>query len=247
MTTPLPPDSDAFRRTDALVADEFSVLTDNDSRPPHRATAAVVEQQGEAPARLLYVAFAEYNARFVGGGLAAPLVLITQAACSRTLGDYCPKDLHGLESRIRILPFAVRRGMAFAIDVLVHEMIHAGQHELTGDLERSYQGHGPGFAAKCNAIGAELGLPPVGVKGRKGLPRLRLLAHERPARRLPPHAVQVAATPQEGRRPVRRQGRRGGLPLPPDPVEALRPIMWTLDAEMLDALAAVIAQERERR
>jgi hypothetical protein len=49
-------------------------------------------------------------------------------------------------------------------------MVHAWASEVDEDLEPGYKGHGPRFAAKCNAIGATLGLPPVGVKGRGGRP-----------------------------------------------------------------------------
>lgn len=139
-------------------------------RAPHRATAKVVELAGHPAARLLYAAAAEFNAQYFKGQLGQPLVLITPAMSARTLGDYVPRDLHGIESRIRIAPKAAERGDLFMLDVLLHELVHAWQHEMDGDLEDSYRGHGPKFAAKCNEIGAELGLPKVGVKGRDGLP-----------------------------------------------------------------------------
>ena len=141
-----------------------------DARAPHVATGAVVERQGEESARVLYAAFAEYNARFFAGKLGSPLVLITQAQSLRTLGDYIARDVMGLESRIRIAPSAVRQGEKFAADVLLHEMIHAWQSEIAHVRESGYRGHGPMFAAECNRIGKLLGLPPVGVKGRGGLP-----------------------------------------------------------------------------
>ncbi len=105
-----------------------------DARAPHVATGAVVETQGGLAAQRLYAAFGKYNARFFGGKLGAPLVLITQAQSLRTLGDYVARDVMGLESRIRIAPAAVRRGRRFAADVLLHEMIHAWQ---SGDRPHS--------------------------------------------------------------------------------------------------------------
>ncbi len=140
------------------------------ARAPHVATGEVVELLGETVAKKLYAAFAKFNARFFGGELGSPLVLITQANSARTLGDYIGRDVHGLESRIRIAPKAVKRGERFAMDVLLHEMIHAWQQEIDGDGEDSYRGHGPKFAAECNRIGAKLGLAEVGVKGRDGRP-----------------------------------------------------------------------------
>jgi hypothetical protein len=141
-----------------------------DARAPHVATGAVVEQQGEAIARVLYAAFAENNARFFAGKLGSPLVIITQAQSLRTLGDYIARDVMGLESRIRIAPGTVQQGERFATDVLLHEMIHAWQSEIAHIRESGYRGHGPQFAGECNRIGALLGLPPVGVKGRGGFP-----------------------------------------------------------------------------
>jgi hypothetical protein len=142
----------------------------DDLRAPHVATAKVVSQRGQRPARSIYAGFAEYNARFFDGKLDSPMLQITQAQSLRTHGDYVPVDVLGLESRIRIAPATVRRGELFMLDVLLHEMIHAWQHEVAHDLELGYRGHGPRFAAECNRIGAQLGLPPVGVKGRGGLP-----------------------------------------------------------------------------
>lgn len=140
------------------------------ARRPHVATGRVVAEFGDEPARKLYAAFHTYNERFFRGRLGSPLVLITQAKSSRTLGDYVPRDVHGLESRIRISPAALKRGELFMLDVLLHEMVHAFAQEISGDLETGYRGHGPAFAAECNRIGALLGLPAVGVKGRDGLP-----------------------------------------------------------------------------
>jgi hypothetical protein len=139
-------------------------------RRPHKATRAVVELLGAEAPRALYRAFDAFNAEHFAGQLGAPLLFITQTASPRALGDYCGRDVHGLRSRIRVAPKALDLGEAFATDVLLHEMVHAWQSEVDGDPEAGYKGHGPRFAAKCNEIGARLGLPPVGVKGRHGLP-----------------------------------------------------------------------------
>jgi len=139
-------------------------------RVPHQATRAVVEALGGEAPRALYRAFDRMNATYFGSALGAPLLFITQTASPRALGDYIGRDVHGLRSRIRIAPKALARGERFAEDVLLHELVHAWQSEIDGDAEDGYKGHGPRFAAKCNEIGTALGLPPVGVKGRRGLP-----------------------------------------------------------------------------
>lgn len=139
-------------------------------RAPHRATAKVVELAGQPFARLLYSAFTQYNDKFFGGLLGQALVLVTPPRTPRALGDYIKRDEHGLESRIRIAPNALERGELFCLDVLLHEMVHAWQEEVAEDGEDGYRGHGPKFAAACNAIGKLLGLPEVGVKGRDGKP-----------------------------------------------------------------------------
>jgi hypothetical protein len=137
-------------------------------RAPHRATRAVVRAEGSAEVRALYSAFAEYNRAHFRRKLEAPLLLVTQTG--RALGDYIARDEHGLRSRIRISPRALARGERFMLDVLLHEMCHAWAHEVDDANESGYRGHGPLFAATCNRIGAKLGLAPVGVKGRDGLP-----------------------------------------------------------------------------
>ncbi len=53
-------------------------------------------------------------------------------------------------------------------DVLLHEMIHQWQQEVTGDTEEGYHGHGPTFRDKANEIGAKLGLPPVRTCKKRG-------------------------------------------------------------------------------
>lgn len=160
-----------------MSAATVSILNATPERPvhlerrPHTVTRLVVEKLGQEAPRALYRAFDEFNAKFFEGKLGAPLIFITPAGSPRAWGDYAARDVHGLRSKIRIAPSVLARGERFAIDVLLHEMVHAYQSEIDGDTEmKGYRGHGPVFASKCNAIGKELGLPEVGVKKRKGLP-----------------------------------------------------------------------------
>jgi hypothetical protein len=139
-------------------------------RAPHLATAEVIAYAGQPAAQRLLAMFDTLNIKHFDSELGDPLVLILQTQSARTLGDYCPRDVHGLESRIRLAPHVIAKGQRFADDVLLHEMVHAWQHEIAEDGEEGYRGHGPVFARKCNEIGTDLGLPPVGVKGRDGLP-----------------------------------------------------------------------------
>lgn len=145
-------------------------------RAPHLAVRATVEEHGDKAPRDLYQAFDIFNAEMFNGELGAPLILITATATPNRLGDYAPRDRHGLQSVIRIAPHVLRRGMSVARQVLLHECVHAWAHEVARKPERGYRGHGPVFAAKCNEIGARLGLPEVFVRGR-GVDKSRLCNH----------------------------------------------------------------------
>lgn len=145
----------------------------------HRQLALQERHERAAPAGL-YTLFDTYNAVFFSGKLLQAILLITDCPL-RAWGDYCPADVNGLRSRIRLQPklwtTANIRSDAdwiylgrLAADVLLHEMVHAWQYEIDGDMELGYRGHGPQFAAKCNEIGALLGLAPVSPKGRHGRP-----------------------------------------------------------------------------
>jgi hypothetical protein len=139
-------------------------------RAPHLATRVVVAEHGVELAKELYNEFERMNGEYFGSRLAQALILITPAQSARTLADYIGRDEHGLESRIRISKKTASLGLQFAADALMHELVHAWMHEVENDGENGYRGHGPKFAAKCNEIGAKLGLPEVGVKGRDGKP-----------------------------------------------------------------------------
>lgn len=138
-------------------------------KPTDKALArnlrTIVDTAGRPIVQHLYAKFDEFNRQHFDGKLGKPKIMLDNTG--RALGTYQPKDIHGIESRI-----TVRKSLstAEATDVLLHEMIHAWQHEVVGDLELGYRGHGPIFATKANEIGAKLGLPTVGVRGRDGKP-----------------------------------------------------------------------------
>lgn len=152
--------------------DQHTTEATDRTRAPHRATRALVEEDGVPQARALYDLFEVYNRRFFGGRLQQALILILEPSSRRALADYCAKDEQGLQSRIRLprrVVISEKYGPNLGPDALLHEMVHAWQHEIESDGEPGYRGHGPKFAAKCNEIGKVLGLPEVSEKGRHGL------------------------------------------------------------------------------
>ena len=51
--------------------------------------------------------------------------------------------------------------LRFAEDLMLKQMIRQFAYEVSGKIEEGYRGHGPHFAAHCNRIGEQLGLPEV--------------------------------------------------------------------------------------
>ncbi len=139
-------------------------------RAPHREVRTTVDREGVDSVRALYEAFDEFNRAHFNGALREPMILVTAPSSARSLGDHCDRDVHGLRSVIRLSPRVLDRGMLFARDVLLHEMIHTWQGEIILDQEEGYRGHGPQFANRCNTIGGKLELPAVSPKGRGGRP-----------------------------------------------------------------------------
>lgn len=122
--------------------------------------------------------------RWFPGQMTRPTILLTPPSKSAAFGDTANVGSYGEPVEIRIRPSLLDgthpkvNGSAegcwrFTEDVLLHEAIHQWQHEVSRNPEESYHGHGPGFTAQCNRIGADLGLPQVVTKNRKGskLPR----------------------------------------------------------------------------
>lgn len=201
-------------------------------RAPHVATAEVVEFAGHSFVAELYKKFREYNETFFDGALGAPLVLVTATCTARALGDYIERDVHGLSSRIRINPSTLKRGPAFVFDVLLHEMVHAWQHEIAEEPEPGYRGHGPVFAAKCNEIGEKLGLKPVGVKGRGGVPACNYW----------PHIVRpMGFYGSEGYEKPTRKPSEPKAPAPKAPQPRRKPEDATPPAERIVGLAGALA------
>jgi len=137
-----------------------------------RFAAAAIERQanlqGQPIARKLYEAARQFNAEYFGGALLPCAVEVTTPGSQRALADYRPKTVEGIESHIRISPRAVRRGVCFTLDVLLHELMHAFCYEVINDIEPKWGYHGPIWTAQCNKVGRMLGLREVFVRGRGG-------------------------------------------------------------------------------
>lgn len=134
------------------------------------ALRAVIQQDGTEGAKLLYVAFDVFNRAFFGGALPPATLLWTAPGSPRAYADHIATDEHGIRFRIRVSPSICKYGAKFVLDVVLHEMVHAACNHIDQDGEHGYKGHGPKFAARCNAIGKLLGLAEVSPKGRGGKP-----------------------------------------------------------------------------
>lgn len=146
-------------------------MTDPTPRKPgprtvHAAMLLTVQDAGDDVARAIYNRALWFNQEYFGDELTALLVEITAPASPRAFATHQARTPEGVDCVIRIGPGVVAEGPLVWEDVLLHEMIHVWQAE-TGRAEPGYAGHGPHFAAKCNEIGAKLGLGKVSAKGRR--------------------------------------------------------------------------------
>lgn len=137
-----------------------------------RFAAAAIEKQaryqGQPISVALYDAARLFNIDYFRSALLPCAVEVTTPGSQRSLADYRPRSVEGIESHIRISPRAVKRGFRFAADVLLHEMMHAYAFEVIGDIEKTWGYHGPIWTAQCNRVGRKMGLREVFVKGRGG-------------------------------------------------------------------------------
>jgi hypothetical protein len=147
---------------------QLLIETNVSARLPHVALANQVELQGTDAARALYEAARLFNSEHFEGSLLPCFVEITPPASMRALADYRPRSQEGVDSHIRIGFRVIEQGGRYALDVLLHEMVHAYCFEILGDIEPGYAGHGPKWTAQCNRVGRKLGLAEVFTKGRGG-------------------------------------------------------------------------------
>jgi hypothetical protein len=133
----------------------------------------------------LYADWGRWNEEHFAGALVAPYLLLTVPGNTRAYGDYSRVSCFGGYGQTRVRETLLtgehphlRRGAEFAegrsrftSDAFLHETVHQWAHEVLDNLEPGYKGHGPLFAAKCNEVGAALGLPPVRPAKARGKDR----------------------------------------------------------------------------
>jgi hypothetical protein len=130
----------------------------------------------------LYLLWSKWNQEYFSSALVTPYVLFAEPSSPQRLGDYSRVSGFGGHGQVRLRPslltgshpsvraddkYAEGRFL-FIADVFLHETVHQWQHEVLGDLEDGYHGHGPKFRDQCNRIGALLGLPPVRTSKARG-------------------------------------------------------------------------------
>ncbi|MDP9485017.1 MAG: SprT-like domain-containing protein [Actinomycetota bacterium] len=161
--TPLPAQDIAFREQMRRYILEHS-------EPWHREHLGRLERFWE-----------QWNAEHFGAEMVIAAIVLSEPSTPRRLGQCAAVSGIGCRSEISIRPSLLtgthpmvhvgdeyERGRSLLVaDVLLHEMIHQWQQEVTGDTEEGYHGHGPTFSAKANEIGARLGLPLVGRTNKK--------------------------------------------------------------------------------
>ena len=85
------------------------------------------------------------------GGVLAHLEIFVSRRLARRLGHYTPRAHNGGLGEIVLSRRHIRRdGWPEAIHTLLHEMVHQWQDETGRAVD-----HGPGFRAKCRAVGIE--------------------------------------------------------------------------------------------
>jgi hypothetical protein len=122
------------------------------------------------------------NDRYFESQLEPAFILLNEPGAPQRLGDCSSISGFGCKNQIRLRPsllYGTHRLMRggreyeegryrFVADVLMHEMIHQYQQEVSEKTEDSYHGHGPHFRDLANMIGADLGLPPVRDSKKRG-------------------------------------------------------------------------------
>jgi hypothetical protein len=168
----------------------------------------------------LYLLWGKWNQDYFNGALVTPYVRFAEPSSPQRLGDYARVSGFGGHGQVRLRPSllagshpSVRAGDEFAegrfllvADVFLHEPVHQWQHEVLGDLEDGYHGHGPKFRDRCNRIGALLGLPPVRTSKARGKDKAL------PSCAYWPHCVRPAEYYQGAYDTERRTEENGGYP-----------------------------------
>ncbi len=127
--------------------------------------------------RRLYRLWAKWNVKFFGGELTAPQIVLGRFRDASRYGACGPASNPGSLSQIRLQlslvtgthPHLAGRECSFekhhrlVAEVLMHEMVHQWGREVGHSDDRRWRHHGTSFCQKCNDIGRQLRLLPVGT------------------------------------------------------------------------------------
>ncbi len=166
----------------------------------------------------LYELWEGWNEEYFGGELLRPEINLTEPSNPRRLADCGNRPVFVGDQRrsgIRIRPsllvgtyHALKRGSGnlegrfrLVADILLHEMVHQWQHEVSGALDKGYHGHGTAFRNKANEIGEKLGLPRVRSNRKDGKDRDLPLCSHWPHGVRPPEYYLGAYVPASGDKP----------------------------------------------
>jgi hypothetical protein len=160
----------------SVTAMAMSLLERTNKEAELRALIREYARSQEGYDARLYDLWEEWNDEFFEGRMVPSLIQLTDPGQTHSYG--CCTNFSGLagirsaikirrsilDGELRDLKHGTRNKQGlrrFLEDVLLHEMIHQWHHEVTGQFDESYSGHGPAFSAKANEMGARLGLPIV--------------------------------------------------------------------------------------
>ncbi len=130
----------------------------------------------------LYECWEGWNEDHFASQLWPPYIQLAEPSNPRRFGQCGPVSGFGGKQEIRLRPSLltgthprVNAGSGYAHgrtlfvdDVLLHEMIHQWQQEISGKTDEGYHGHGPAFRNMANVIGARLGLGRVRTSKERG-------------------------------------------------------------------------------
>ena len=120
----------------------------------------------------LYDKYWQFNEKYFSGELFIPTyITLANPKGNQVLGCYSSISAWGGSSEIRIRQSIFEREHKavkylkdsdgvdrYIFDILLHEMVHQYQYEITYCPEESYHGHGPAFRDQCNRISDLLGI-----------------------------------------------------------------------------------------
>ena len=139
------------------------------------------------PLGILRDCWHEYNNRYFAGEL-TPVPITPGGPWKNRLGDFSPAQKRIRLGKLNLGRFSDPKVRTSVAGTLLHEMVHQWIDATTGDRDDNHR-HGPKFTAKCNEIGARLGLADV--------------VHRKPRGRKP-------SWPSAGRTPCGRRAAGGG-------------------------------------